>query len=1108
MKSILTVIFFALLPTFFLKAQVGIGTTNPNALLDIKSSNQATPTNQDGLLIPKVDEYPATNPAVAQDGMLVYATGDGSISKGFCFWDNTATSWVVVSNGFNVEKINDLLDGKSDNDSTNNGSSVFLGTGSGLNDDSSDNKNVGVGYQSLRSNTTGFTNAANGYQSLYSNTTGNQNTANGYKALYYNTTGSFNIANGVEALHSNTTGFGNVANGYQTLRSNTTGFENVANGRQAMYANTEGLRNTAVGYNSLNKNTDGDYNIAIGRGAGYFAQGNRNVFLGSNAGAGTALYAINNSVFLGNEAGYDETNSNRLYIENSSSSTPLIYGEFDTNLLRINGELQVGDPNTTGYKLPITDGAANQVIETNGAGALIWANNTGGAEKINDLLDGKSDNDGHSIFLGIDAGLNDDGTNNRNIGLGFNTLNQNVTGNENIAIGFQTLYNNLLGERNVANGYKTLVNNTNGSDNTAIGYETLRRNTTGNNNTALGFQTLKQNTDGDYNIGIGNKAGYFAKGDRNIFIGNEAGEGTANYNIDRSIFLGNQAGRYETNSDRLYIENSQTTTPLIYGEFDNDLLRVNGDFEVEKTADASITVKTPFGDKASLKLMETNGTDYGFEFEYDGSADKLHLWSRTFSGNEAERMTWQKNGNVGISTTTPNALLDLSSTNPAAPKNTDGMLVPRINAFPATNPGANQNGMLVFLTTDNKFYYWRNSTSSWVSVGGVQKINDLSDGKSDVDGSQNGSSVFLGINAGITDNNTDNRNVGIGFQTLQANSNGSTNTSVGYQSMMSNTSGYNNVAVGTESLFLNTSGHSNVALGDTSLYSNTSGDGNTAIGWEAMKNNLDGNYNIANGDQSLYSNTTGNSNVANGYRSLYSNTTGDYNVANGYQSLYSNSTGDANTAIGLYSLEDNTTGKDNVAVGNWALTSNTIFNYNTAIGSRAANLMNGFSNTTAIGADANPSSPNQVRLGNSSVSVIGGYAPWSNFSDRRIKINIKEDIKGLEFIKKLRPVSYNYDMDAIARFEKTPDKFRQKDAERLKAKEIQTGFIAQEVEAAAKEVGFNFHGVVKPYTKNDLYALSYSEFVVPLVKAVQEQQEEIEALKKEIQEIKKLLTNK
>ena len=55
-------------------AQVGINTTTPNAVLDIRATSATAPTNTDGLLIPKVDVFPATNPTAAQQGMLVYLT--------------------------------------------------------------------------------------------------------------------------------------------------------------------------------------------------------------------------------------------------------------------------------------------------------------------------------------------------------------------------------------------------------------------------------------------------------------------------------------------------------------------------------------------------------------------------------------------------------------------------------------------------------------------------------------------------------------------------------------------------------------------------------------------------------------------------------------------------------------------------------------------------------------------------------------------------------------------------------------------------------------------------------------------------------------------------
>ena len=70
------------------------------------------------------------------------------------------------------------------------------------------------------------------------------------------------------------------------------------------------------------------------------------------------------------------------------------------------------------------------------------------------------------------------------------------------------------------------------------------------------------------------------------------------------------------------------------------------------------------------------------------------------------------------------------------------------------------------------------------------------------------------------------------------------------------------------------------------------------------------------------------------------------------------------------------------------------------------------------------------------------------------------------------------------------------DADYLESSSIvRTGFIAQEVEAAAKKVGFDFDGVSTPENETDLYGIRYAEFVVPLVKAMQEQQEMITELK-------------
>ena len=80
-----------------LRAQVGIGTGSPKALLDISASNPSNPSNTDGLLVPRIDAFPVVNPTVEQDIQLVFlTTTDGSKQPGFYYWDNSNTTWTGI----------------------------------------------------------------------------------------------------------------------------------------------------------------------------------------------------------------------------------------------------------------------------------------------------------------------------------------------------------------------------------------------------------------------------------------------------------------------------------------------------------------------------------------------------------------------------------------------------------------------------------------------------------------------------------------------------------------------------------------------------------------------------------------------------------------------------------------------------------------------------------------------------------------------------------------------------------------------------------------------------------------------------------------------------
>ena len=332
------------------------------------------------------------------------------------------------------------------------------------------------------------------------------------------------------------------------------------------------------------------------------------------------------------------------------------------------------------------------------------------------------------------------------------------------------------------------------------------------------------------------------------------------------------------------------------------------------------------------------------------------------------------------------------------------------------------------------------------------------------------------------------------------------NTFYGIGALANISSGDYNVAIGDFALHFNTIGSYNTATGYRALYSNTGGYHNEALGYEALYSNTTGSYNIATGYLALYSNTTGDYNIALGREALNSNTTGVRNTANGYLTLRYNTTGSYNAATGFGALRANTTGRYNTAMGYNALPFNTTGEYNTALGYEAGGNGRAYSYSTAIGYNARITASNQVRLGYTNTTSIGGYHGWTNLSDGRFKNDIQENVKGLEFINELRPVSYYVDYKSLNKF--LGDELEADEAATTAPSKItyQTGFIAQEVEATAKKLGFNqFHGVDAPKNENDHYGLRYSEFVVPLVKSVQELSAKCEQQEASIDALKTML---
>lgn len=369
-------------------------------------------------------------------------------------------------------------------------------------------------------------------------------------------------------------------------------------------------------------------------------------------------------------------------------------------------------------------------------------------------------------------------------------------------------------------------------------------------------------------------------------------------------------------------------------------------------------------------------------------------------------------------------------------------------------------------------------------------------------------------------------NIAIGARSLNKATRAIHNVALGYKALGSDTSGNFNIAIGHEPLKENIIGNNNIALGFRSLEKNISGAFNIGIGYLALNGSSQTDNLIAIGHSALSSVTTGVSNIAIGYGSFRSLTTGKYGTAIGNNAAGNATTGIYVTAVGSGTLSSLTVGAFNTGVGSGALKNDTSGGFNTALGVAAGSKITSesyntfvgynsgatttYSNTTALGYSSTNTADDQVRIGNTAVKSIGGYASWTNLSDARFKDNVQEDVVGLDFIMKLRPVTYTVDVRSLNSFLGVDTIWNNEGdegpsenlfiIERIEKSSqiVHTGFIAQEVENAADSVGFNFSGIDKPQNENDHYGLRYAEFVVPLVKGMQEQQEQIQALQQQV----------
>jgi hypothetical protein len=487
------------------------------------------------------------------------------------------------------------------------------------------------------------------------------NTSLGFNSLFSNSTGYGNASFGYQALLNNSSGGYNSAFGFNALRNNALGDYNIGIGGYSQFNNNSGTGNVGIGYAVLEQNISGNYNTAIGHRAG-------NIVLGSN------------NVFIGNESGALETGSNKLYIENDdvNADNALIYGEFDNNILRTNSRFQISNPAINGYEFPTTDGNTNDVLVTDGNGQLSWSNTNNNAW----LIDGNTGTNASINFIGttdmqplifkinnIHSGVLDSMFQNTSFGYKSLPNYTGINGNGNTAFGYKALSSNgITGQLNTAFGTSALRRNIDGLNNTAIGAGALSQSITISNNTAFGMNAMGLKTKGQYNTAVGRDAMYNNDSTFNTAIGTYAlyynYNGTGNTVIghaaglnnegSHNVFLGTEAGGKDTlGSNKLYIENDDvdSNNALIYGEFDNNILRTNSRFQINNPALTGYEFPTSDGNASDVLVTDGSGQVNWVNSSTFGD----HDWYDVSTGLPPNNISNDKYtiGNVSIGTSSP-----------------------------------------------------------------------------------------------------------------------------------------------------------------------------------------------------------------------------------------------------------------------------------------------------------------------------------------------------------------------------------------------------------------------------------------------------------------------